>query len=72
MAETNPKVSNIDVEKALGQSEEPPLPASSKQTWGSKDGTLRSNSADDGVVVEDDDSDEESSKRSSAVSQWRD
>jgi len=69
MAETNPAASNIDVEKALGQWEKPHLPPSSKQTWGSKDETLRSNSADDGVVVEDDDSDEESSKRSFAVSQ---
>jgi hypothetical protein len=67
MAEGTIPISSIDVEKALGQLEEvPPLPGP-KQTWESKNETLRSHSTENALVVEDDDSDEESSKRSSAV-----
>jgi len=67
MAEGTIPISSIDVEKAPGQLEEaPPLPGP-KQTWESKNETLRSHSTETALVVEDDDSDEESSKRSSAV-----
>jgi hypothetical protein len=72
MAEGTTAISNIDVEKALGQLEElPPLPGPN-QTWESKNETLRSHSTENAIVVEDDDSDEESSKRFSAVIRWRD
>jgi hypothetical protein len=72
MAEGTIAISNIDLEKALGQLEEPPPLPGPKQTWESKNETLRSHSTENAFVVEDDDSDEESSKRSSAVIRWRD